>query len=601
MIHLTHLPMNSSSSFRSFVPRVLQLAALLAFAAGSGYAQTNFFDDFESGTLAKWGVASGTTAMYITSTNNKVPTGGTYSVKGTNASDKMFANFSTPITAGSFKLTYWLYDSAATRAYVDVRQYTGGAYNSGTLGQLLAIGKYNSLSPGPYFAGEVWDGTKYQARVANGTSFGWFNLNNPGVPNRSTGWHRFDIERGTNTDGTINLDFYIDSILGRRLTNTYTAWSTQVWNCVLAGFGTASASNGDEFYDGVQIVQGEPWFAQQPVSATNTVGNNFTLTAVVDGLPGTAYQWRKDGIAIAGATTTTLTLINAQTTNSGTYVLFASNQVGTATSTAAYVQVNPLNLITVPPTNQIVNVGDPASFYAEATGSGTIYYQWNKDGIPIPGPTGTGASSTYSIASTTTNDQASYTVTVTNSAGDPPTTSSAAFLTVNTPPTIPAIADQTATVSNYFVFTPAITDDLDVQTQPFQDFETNSVGSQAMFQNASFSGTTGTNIDASGRSYVTNVVPAGHKSAQALHVSWNWTNNNLAQIWLRLTTANGGTMAGPNPTISFSTPLRFDIYADKNLLVAGGDRERRPTVARAGSAARVRRSSCTAPVDPTTS
>src|SRR2546430_10246857 len=34
-----------------------------------------------------------------------------------------------------------------------------------------------------------------QGRVVTGPNTGWFNLNAPGVPLRSVGWHKFEIER----------------------------------------------------------------------------------------------------------------------------------------------------------------------------------------------------------------------------------------------------------------------------------------------------------------------------------------------------------------------------------------------------------------------
>jgi hypothetical protein len=562
--------------------RLIPVSVLTLLTAVSVRGQTNFYDNFESGALGNWAVVGTATACTISTTTNKVPAGGTYSAKTSSSGDRMYASSlgagGLGITYGSFKLTYWLYDSTASRAYCDVRQYSGGN-NSGTLQQLLMVGKFNSAFSASYFAGETApDASKYQGRVAfapAGFPSGYFNLNNPGSPARSVGWHRFDLEHGTNTDGTINLDFYVDGVLGRRLTNTV-SWNTQLWNTVTIGQVAAGTTAGDGFFDGVQVVQGEPWVSQQPSAATNYVGTGVTLSAAVIGLPDTIYQWRKNGTAIPTATTTSYSLVNPQTSDSGAYSLFASNVVGTTVSSNAYLQVNPLNLVTVPPTNQTVNVGDPVTFYAEATGAGTMYYQWNKNGSPIAGATGSGASSTFSIGATTTNDAANYSVTVTNSAGDPPTTSSIAVLFVNTPPSIPTIADQVVTVSNYFSLKPVVSDDFDAQAQPFQAFDTNTVGTKVMFANSDASGTTGNMVDNTGRSYVTNAFPAGHVSAQALHVSWNWTNGNTA-CWLRLTTLGGGVSFGGDPIVYFNTPLRFDVYVDKDVNLAVGYRETNPT------------------------
>ena len=105
--------------------------------------------------------------------------------------------------------TFWLYNqTGATRQFNTIRDYTGAGYGDGSLAQMYAVGIYNSVTG----AGEVYDGTKYQARVTNGTGSGWFNLNAAGAPSRSEGWHKFTIEIKSST-----VNFYVDDILGRSL------------------------------------------------------------------------------------------------------------------------------------------------------------------------------------------------------------------------------------------------------------------------------------------------------------------------------------------------------------------------------------------------
>jgi beta-galactosidase len=84
-----------------------------------------------------------------------------------------------------------------------------------------------------------------------------------------------------------------------------------------------------------------------------------------------------------------------------------------------------LPTITNQPANQTVVVGQTATFSVAATGTGTLSYQWSKNGAAISGTT----SATYTTPATTASDNdAQFTVTVSNATGS--IQSSAAVLTV---------------------------------------------------------------------------------------------------------------------------------------------------------------------------
>ena len=72
-----------------------------------------------------------------------------------------------------------------------------------------------------------------------------------------------------------------------------------------------------------------------PPSATRYVGQEVSFGAAFDGTLPIAYQWQKLGADISGATNATLTLTNLQLSDDDNYWLFASNSVGTASSTPA--------------------------------------------------------------------------------------------------------------------------------------------------------------------------------------------------------------------------------------------------------------------------
>jgi beta-galactosidase len=119
---------------------------------------------------------------------------------------------------------------------------------------------------------------------------------------------------------------------------------------------------------------------------------------------------------------------------SGTVTVTATAP-GLATGTATYtIQPVPSFLpaqtapaIILPPVNTAVTVGQPATFSVTATGTTPLTFQWSKNGTAIAGAT----SSSYTTPATSTADNnSSFTVTVTNSLGSP--TSSAATLTTVT-------------------------------------------------------------------------------------------------------------------------------------------------------------------------
>ncbi|HEU5124287.1 MAG TPA: immunoglobulin domain-containing protein [Verrucomicrobiae bacterium] len=114
-----------------------------------------------------------------------------------------------------------------------------------------------------------------------------------------------------------------------------------------------------EIVVGGQLSPPMPTLAQDisPLSAETVTGDHITLTASFNGAD--SYQWQKDGTNISdgpdisGATTTTLTLSQLQTSDTATnggYRLAGINSSGTAYSTPCALVVKPL----APATNNVV-------------------------------------------------------------------------------------------------------------------------------------------------------------------------------------------------------------------------------------------------------
>ena len=95
--------------------------------------------------------------------------------------------------------------------------------------------------------------------------------------------------------------------------------------------------------------------------------------------------------------------------------------------------------ISAQPASVSIVAGKTATFNVAATGTSPITYQWHKNGAMLSGAT----SSTYTTpAETTADNNAQFTVAVSNSAGT--ATSNPAMLTVTTPVVAPSITTQPA-------------------------------------------------------------------------------------------------------------------------------------------------------------
>ena len=223
-------------------------------------ANVVFSDDFESGTMSNW-TTTVDSPLYPVTYENVVPPSpaGMWSAEMGRSTDRMHHNLIADNGGveliGHTIFTAWIGDFNVSQARIfnEVRGYAGGSglpnggtNASGQLAQLLAIGKYNAVT----LPGEVWKSTNYQGRVTFGTNTGWFNLDAAGAPNRSAGWHRFDIER--RPDGT-TLNFFVDGILSRTITGT----TNEPWDTVMLGSGIGVTFDG-AYIDGIAVSVVQP-------------------------------------------------------------------------------------------------------------------------------------------------------------------------------------------------------------------------------------------------------------------------------------------------------------------------------------------------------
>ncbi|MDB6124623.1 MAG: Immunoglobulin I-set domain protein, partial [Pedosphaera sp.] len=178
-------------------------------------------------------------------------------------------------------------------------------------------------------------------------------------------------------------------------------------------------------------VNGPPGIISQPQNQTVLAGTNATFTVSVGGTAPFDYQWRLNGTNVAGATSSTLDITNAQAADVGNYTVVITNSLGSATSQVATLTVLFPPAITTQPQSQSVSVTSPVTFSVTATGTPTLNYQWRHMGTNLPGAT----TSSYSIASVQKTHANDYTVVITNNYGT--VTSDMAMLTIATPGNVP--------------------------------------------------------------------------------------------------------------------------------------------------------------------
>lgn len=167
------------------------------------------------------------------------------------------------------------------------------------------------------------------------------------------------------------------------------------------------------------------------VGSAKCVGEGYTFSVTASGTI-TSYQWQRNGIDIAGATTATYTISSIQPGDAGTYQVGVT---GAATcggerfvSAGATLVVNVPILITAPLVSQTICEGSPVTFAPTATGTITGY-RWYRNG-QLLGTT----DPTYTLTATLANQNDTYRVELIGPCGTVTTTGATlAVIRIETP------------------------------------------------------------------------------------------------------------------------------------------------------------------------
>jgi DNA-binding beta-propeller fold protein YncE len=251
---------------------------------------------------------------------------------------------------------------------------------------------------------------------------------------------------GNNINGATNSAYSIASVADANVGS---------YACIITGTNGALATS-----PATLTLTGPPSIVAQPQSLTVTQNQSAAFSVTPAGTTPLSCQWLFNSAPISGATATNYTVINAQSTNAGSYSVVITNSLGSVTSFVATLTVLLPPSITAQPQSLTVTQNQSAAFSVTPAGTTPLSCQWLFDSAPISGATATN----YTVIYAQSTNAGSYSVVITNSLGS--VTSFVATLTVLLPPSITA-QPQSLTVTQSqnaaFSVTPAGTTPLSCQ------------------------------------------------------------------------------------------------------------------------------------------
>lgn len=202
-----------------------------------------------------------------------------------------------------------------------------------------------------------------------------------------------------------------------------------------------------------------------PMNVTATNNQNVSFTVGATGTGPLTYQWFKSDTNIwnhipdaTNATYAFKASTNSSSgsfaVNSGNYLVRISGAAGMVSSAATLTVGSGAAVapsISIQPTNRTVTAGLPATFVVAASGTAPLRYQWLRNGTNF---SALATNSSWSFANARRSDAGTYSVIVTNSAGN--LTSSNAQFTVNLPAAPTLLPAGIAGNKFSFTFTPVV-------------------------------------------------------------------------------------------------------------------------------------------------
>ncbi len=156
-----------------------------------------------------------------------------------------------------------------------------------------------------------------------------------------------------------------------------------------------------------------PVISVQPQNQTAIGGSGVTLSVTASGTAPLRYQWRFQGLNIAGATNSLLSLPEVKAEQAGEYNVAVFNSAGSVVSSNATLTVILPASILQQPASVTPNLGTNVTFTVVAYSASPLRYQWQKDGIDVPNAT----NSTLNLSNVQPSHNGTYTVIVIDNIG----------------------------------------------------------------------------------------------------------------------------------------------------------------------------------------
>lgn len=129
---------------------------------------------------------------------------------------------------------------------------------------------------------------------------------------------------------------------------------------------------------------GSPRIAQPPRSLETLAGQDAAFLTDAVGQQPLFYQWRFNGVDLAGATSAVFVITHVEPAQAGRYEVRVTNSLGLVTAEAGLMVLEPVSIV-LQPMSQTVATGATVNLAVVATGHPAPTYQWRLNGMNIPG------------------------------------------------------------------------------------------------------------------------------------------------------------------------------------------------------------------------